>query len=202
MKQNYRFLFGPLAGIILFAGIVGLALLVPGYSHVRQTVSEIGEIGSPVRIPFAMMLCAVAICILIFASAVRDLLARIGRSQLAAYLIGFMALSAAGVGVFAYPHPLHNIFGLSELVGYQAPLALAVTWRGEKGVKTLLTISWIFYVIILVAIALNLSPSMPSVWVHLRPIHGLLQRVLFAAWFGWCATVGLLLYWSSERLLL
>ena len=37
-----------------------------------------------------------------------------------------MALSAAGVGVFAYPHPLHNVFGISELVGYQAPLVYGV----------------------------------------------------------------------------
>jgi hypothetical protein len=27
-----------------------------------------------------------------------------------------MAVSAAGVGVFAHPHPLHNVFGLSELI--------------------------------------------------------------------------------------
>lgn len=193
MTRDYRLLFGPLAGGILAFGVAGLALLIPGYSHIRQTVSEIGETGSPARVLFAMMLCAVAICILVFAFAVRDLLARTHHSQLAAYLIGFMALSAAGVGVFAYPHPLHNIFGLSELVGYQAPLALAVTCRREQGAKALVTLSWISYVVILVAIVLNLSPAVPSVWVHLKPIHGLLQRALFAAWFGWCAAVGLLL---------
>ena len=73
MKRNYRVLFGPLAGAILFFGIAGLALLIPGYSHMQQTVSEIGEMGSPARVPFAIMLCCVAACILVFASAVRDL---------------------------------------------------------------------------------------------------------------------------------
>ena len=72
-----------------------------------------------------------AACILVFASAVRDLSVTAGHSRLAAYLVGFMALSAAGVGVFAYPHPLHNIFGISELIGYQAPLVFALTWRRD-----------------------------------------------------------------------
>jgi hypothetical protein len=40
-----RLLAGPLASVILGAGIAGLALLVPGYSQVHQTVSEIGQMG-------------------------------------------------------------------------------------------------------------------------------------------------------------
>jgi hypothetical protein len=34
--------------------------MIPEYSHVQQTVSEIGEAGSPARIPFTVMLCCVA----------------------------------------------------------------------------------------------------------------------------------------------
>ncbi len=116
MRKDYRLLFGPVAGVILTFGIAGLALMIPGYSHVHQTVSEIGEIGSPARVPFAIMLCCVAACILVFAAAVRDRSVQAGYSPWAAYLIGFMALSAAGVGLFAYPNPLHNVFGISELI--------------------------------------------------------------------------------------
>jgi hypothetical protein len=59
VKRDIRLLFGPLAAGILGVGIVGLGLLVPDYSQVRQTVSEIGEMDSPARIPFAIMLCCV-----------------------------------------------------------------------------------------------------------------------------------------------
>src|SRR5204862_5461871 len=131
--------------------------LLPGYSHVHQTVSEIGEIGSPARVPFAIMLCCVAACILVFASAVRDLSVTARHSRLAAYLTGFMALSAAGVGVFAYPHPLHNVFGISELIGYQAPLFLALAWRRDPRARRLVSLSWILYLLICIAIAVNLS---------------------------------------------
>jgi hypothetical membrane protein len=194
MTRNYRLLFGPLAGITLCFGIAGLALLIPGYSHVHQTVSEIGEIGSPARILFAVMLGCVAACILVFAWAVRDVSAAARHSQLTAYLIGFMALPAAGIGVFAYPHPLHNVFGLSELIGYQAPLAFALTWRRDPRAKTLIALSWIFFALVWGAIALNLTSFVPSVWAYVKPVHGLAQRALFAAWFGWCAVVGILLF--------
>jgi hypothetical membrane protein len=194
MTRNYRLLFGPLAGIILALGIAGLALLIPGYSHVSQTVSEIGEIGSPARLPFALMLGCVAVCILVFASAVRDVLVAAHYPLLSAYLIAFMALPAVGIGVFAYPHPAHNIFGMSELIGYQAPLVFALTWRRDPRAKTLVMISWIFFALIWGAIALNLTPFAAHLWAYVKPVHGLAQRALFAAWFGWCAVLGTLLF--------
>jgi multidrug transporter EmrE-like cation transporter len=203
VRRNHRLLFGPLAAAILGLGIAGLALVIPGYSHVHQTVSEIGEIGSPARVPFAIMLCFVAVCILVFASAVRDLSVAAHHSTLAAYLIGFMAVPAAGIAVFAYPHSLHNIFGISELIGYQAPLVFALTWRRDPRAKTLVVLSWILFVLIWGAIALNLSSldRQGVIWVYVKPIHRIAQRALFAAWFGWCALVGVLLFqrkWQSS----
>ena len=199
MTRNYRLLFGPIAALVLTFGVAGLAVLIPGYSHVHQTVSEIGEIGSPARVSFAVMLGCVALCILIFASAVRDVSVAAHHSRLAAYLIGFMALPAVGIGVFAYPHPAQNIFGMSELIGYQAPLAFALAWRHDPRAKTLVLISWIFFALIWGAIGLNLSPFVPPIWAYVKPVHGLAQRALFAAWFGWCAVAGILLFKRNWR---
>jgi hypothetical membrane protein len=196
MKADSRLLFGPLAAVILTAGIAGLALLVPGYSQIRQTVSEIGEMDSPARIPFAVMLCCVAICLMVFAAGVRAESKRCGHGQSTAYLVACMALSAAGVGIFAFPHPLHNVFGQSELIGYQAPLAFALAWRGDPRARKLVVFSWIFFALIWVSIALNLSSLFRHgfIWAAMRPMYGLVQRSLFAAWFGWCAGIGLMLW--------
>jgi hypothetical membrane protein len=201
--RDYRFLFGPLAAVILGFGIAGLGLLIPGYSHVRQTVSEIGELGSPARVPFAIMLCFVAVCLLVFASAVRDVSVAAQHSRSAAYLIWFMAVPALGTGVFAYPHPLHNIFGLSELIGYQAPLVFALTWRRHPRAKRLIATSCALYVVICVAIAANLTSLDRGgvIWAYVKPVYGIAQRVLFGAWFGWCAVLGILLFqrtWKGE----
>jgi hypothetical membrane protein len=201
MKRDYRLLFGPLAGTILALGITGLAPMIGGYSHVHQTVSEIGEVGSAMRVPFAIMLCLVAACLLIFAVSVGNVSAKADHSNLAAYLIAFMALPAAGTGVFAYPHPLHNVFGISELIGYQAPLALAIAWRRDRRAKSLVALSWVFYGLICVAILLNLSSldRQGMIWGYVKPVYGLAQRGLFAAWFGWCAVTGLLLFQEKWR---
>jgi hypothetical membrane protein len=201
MKKDYRLLFGPVAGAILALGIAGLAWMIPPYDHVRQTVSEMGEIGSPARIPFAMMLCCVAVCIVGFASAVHNQSIQRGYSPLPAYFIGFMAVPAAGTGIFAYPHPLHNVFGLSELIGYQAPLVFALTWRRDRSMKPLISISWILYLAICIAIVLNLSSVDREgvIWTYVKPAYGLAQRALFAAWFGWCAVVGSWLFQNSLR---
>ncbi len=201
MRWHYRLLFGPIGALILTLGILGLALKVPGYSHVHQTVSEIGEIGSPVRIPFAAVLCCVAACLFICGWGVRDLSLALGHSAGAGYLIGAMGIAAAGVGLFAYPHPLHNVFGLSELIGYQAPLWLALSWRRDSPSRNLVRFSWASYLIVCIAILLNLSSldRQGAIWTYVRPVYGLAQRGLFAAWFGWCAITGVLLFRRSRK---
>jgi hypothetical membrane protein len=187
-----RALFGPLAGIVLGAGIVALAFLVPGYSQIRQTVSEIGEVGSPMQLPFTVLLCVVAACLLIFASAIRDASISAGHRPWASYVIGCMAISAAGVGVFSFPHPLHNVFGMSELIGYQAPLVFALTWRGDRNAGALVAVSWLMAVLVWGAIALNLATldRHSALWAVERPYYGLVQRALFLVWFGWGAIIG------------
>lgn len=187
-------LFGPLSAIVLFAGIVVLATLVPGYDQVRQTVSEIGEVGSPMQLPFTVLLCAVAVGLLIFASGVRMASLAAEHSALSAYFIGIMAICAAGVGIFSFPHPLHNVFGLAELIGYQAPLVFALTWRGDQN-ATLVRMSWLFALLVWIAIALNLATldRHGALFALERPFYGLVQRSLFLAWFGWCAVLGVML---------
>jgi hypothetical membrane protein len=196
MMPDKRLLFGPLAAGLLLAGIVGLAFMVPDYSQIRQTVSEIGEIGSPARIPFAAMLCCVALCLLVFAAGVRSECRRAEHNAVVAYLIGCMAVSAAGVGIFAFPHPLHNVFGQSELIGYQAPLAFALAWRADTSARRLVAFSWVLFVLVWLSIALNLSSLIRqgSLWMQIKPYYGLVQRSLFAAWFCWCAGIGVLLW--------
>lgn len=176
-----------------------MALLVPGYSHVRQTISEIGEMSSPARVPFALMLCCVAACNLVFASAVRDFAVKARLAQFPAWLIGFVSLTSVGIAICAFPHRLHNVFGLSATIGYQAPAALAIAWRKDAESRNLVIVSWICFVVFWAAGVLNLAPGFSPHWAALiRPYYGIAQRALFAAWFGWCAIAGLLL-WHRSR---
>jgi hypothetical membrane protein len=196
MKRDYRLLFGPLAALILLAGIGGLASFVPGYNPVHQTVSEIGEMDSPMRIPFAVMLFSVAASALVFAAGLRAAALAAGRSTFHAYVTACMAISCVGVGVFAFPHPLHNDFGLSETIGYLAPLFAALAWRRDPREKTLVRFSWLMFVLLWISVGFNISTldRGGALFAHLRPIYGLVQRSLFVIWAIWAAGAGFLLF--------
>lgn len=200
-SRDYRVLFGPLSAAIFMAGVAGIAQRLPGYSSVQQTVSEIGEVGSPERAPFALMLLVFAACILVFAAGLRRASLELGRSTASAYLTGFMAVSAVGIALFPLPHPLHNVFGQSELVGYQGPLVLALTWRRERQEHSLVVFSAVMALLIWAAIGLNLSvlDRSGALYTFEKPFYGLVQRSLFVAWTGWCAGAGLLLFWRRAQ---
>jgi hypothetical membrane protein len=194
-------LAGPLSAILFVVGVGGLGLLVPGYNHVHQTVSEIGEVGSPAQVPFTILLCGVAGCLVLFACAIYGAARAARHSAWAAYLVGCMAVSTVGVGIFAFPHPLHNVFGISELIGYQAPAALALSWKRDPRARSLVVLSWIMFALLWAAILVNLSSLFraSAVWHYIKPVNGIAQRSLFGAWFAWCAITGALLYRSQQR---
>lgn len=193
--KNYQLWFGPLAVLLFVAGTLAIGLITPGYSHVRQTVSELGEVGSPGQVAFSVLLCLVAASLLVYAGAIARSLHELGHSVSPAYFVGAMAISCAGVGIFAFPHSLHNIFGLSETVGLQAPLVAALACRKDARAKQVTVFSSIMYLVVLMAIAINLVPLVrpADLWAHLKPFFGIVQRSLFASWFIWCAGYALFL---------
>lgn len=189
MSLRSRLSFGAVTAIVLWSGLLLLPLRVPGYDWVRQTVSEIGQQGSPAQMPFTLMLCAVAACLLVFAWALRDLARQWDASTAIVYVTGFMAVSSAGVGIFSFPHPLHNVFGISEIVGYQGPWVLALTCRRVKHVRGLVVFSWTMGAIMWCAIIANLGALDFTSWLwHVeRPFYGVVQRSLFLVWSVWLA---------------
>jgi hypothetical membrane protein len=200
MVRDARFLFGAWAALSFVLGMTVLALFVPGYSSVRQTVSEIGEMTSPMRWPFVAWLSVVAVCLLIFASAIRRMRVATGPGTLGAFCIAWMAAAAVGTGLFAFPNPLHNVFGISELIAYQAPLLCALAWRRKPELRSAVAVSILMYVLTLVSVVINLAilPRSGVLWQALAPAYGLVQRSLFACFFVWCAVVGWLLWRRSE----
>lgn len=187
-------MFGPVAAAIFLAGVWCLALLVPGYSHVQQSISAIGKLGTPLRIPFAAVMACYACSLLVFASGILRAAAGSGVSRFPAYVIGYYAVTQLGIAVFATPHPLHNVFGLASMPGYLAPLALVFTWR-RTGPRSLIVISSVLGLVVLAAIVLGLSELFPQLglWQLVSPYPGLVQRLLVAGWLPWLAIAGVMM---------
>jgi len=201
MPRDTRLLFGPLAALIFAIGIFVLAQFVPGYSSMRQTVSEIGEMVSPMRWPFFVMLSMVAGCLLVFASGVQRIARDTGRGMLITICIAWMAVAAVGTGLFAFPHVLHNVFGISELIAYQAPLVFVLAWRRDPRMRGAVWFSGTMYVLTLLSLAVNLMILSRSgaLWEAVEPVNGLVQRSLFATFFLWTAGLGWMLFSRSRH---
>lgn len=194
MRTETRLIFGPVAAGIFLVGVICLALLIPGYSHAQQSISAIGKLGTPLRIPFALVIACYAYALLIFSSGVFRVAAGIGASRLPAYLIGYYAFTQFGIAAFATPHPLHNVFGLLSMLGYLAPLALAFTWR-RAGPRSLIVISCLLGLVVLAAIVLSLSELFPrlGLWQLVSPYPGLVQRLLVVGWLPWFIAAGVMM---------
>ena len=65
---------------------------------------------------------------------------------------------------------------------------MALTWRRDRDASTLVRFSFVMAVVVWVSIGLNLTTlhRYGSLWEEIRPVYGIVQRSLFAAWFGWC----------------
>jgi hypothetical protein len=199
MKPNNFLLCGPLLALVLLSGIAILPWFVPGYSQVRQTVSETYEIGSPMQIPFEIMLGIVAGLALLFAIGIYRISAQRGHGALGALFVGIFAITAAGLALNPFPKPLHNVFGLSELVFYQAPLVIALQWQRDPA-RNLVRFSWICFIAQWISLGLNFVIFFRDshLWQTLRPTYGLLQRSLFVISCVWSFGAGLLLWKLQE----
>ena len=189
MEQRILLLPGILAGIIFFGALYSLAPMIDGYSHVAQTVSEVGRQGSPAEAYYQIATVLVAVCLLVFAWGLYRVAKSNAAAILPAILVALYAFALIGLGIFPTPHPLHNVFGLSMTIGYMAPLALSLSWRGFNTANELVRGSWIAFALIAISIFLNLSPLFAR---DLYPLeyYGLVQRSLLVAFYGWCMYLG------------
>jgi hypothetical membrane protein len=203
MTTKTRSLFGPVATAIFFFGVIGLSLLIPGYSHVHDDISPIGRMGSPLRIPFAAMLVCYAGSLLVFASGIFKLAGQAGRLRVSAYLVTWMAFTQIGIAIFATPHPLHNLFGIASMLGFLAPLAMAAGWRKDRSARTLVVVSTVLGLAVLGAIVTSLSELYPQshLWRLVQSVPGLVQRALAGAWLTWLVVAGLMMRRQQKNLL-
>jgi hypothetical membrane protein len=195
MRTETRLLFGPIAAVIFFFGVLGLASLIPGYSHVHQDISTIGRIGSPQRVPFSVVFTFYACSLGVFASGIFSLAGHAGASRLPAYLVAFMAFTQVGIAIFATPHPLHNKFGIASMLGFLAPMAMAVSWKRARPPRTLIVVSYVLGLLLLGCIIVNLSELYPQsqLWQLVKSVPGLVQRSLAGTWLAWLFFSGILM---------
>lgn len=184
-----------LAAVIALVPVVLFAKRRPGYSHIRQTISELGETGAPDAKKVAIFAFAPAgHTIWLFVAALAFAVPQLSEGP---GLWLFALLGAAYVGAAMFPcdpgAPLwgtwrNNVHNLLAGVGYVGALAgMIELGRAMEGVPSLQSIAAISQAAGQAALFGVFLLSFPS------PVRGLIQRIVEAIFYGWMLLVAFML---------
>lgn len=125
-----------LAPVFYYVGMIGGALLWPGYSHVSQYASELGSAASPHPMFFNAnaLLCGFAAIAgaIGLNHALSTLSGKRGWSMTAAISIALWGVSVILAGLFPMPHELHGAYGLG-IAGQFTSLFALLALRNVEG---------------------------------------------------------------------
>lgn len=187
MKSNIILHSGWITGASFIIGSLLLGSLLPDYSHVSQTVSEIGERGSPLMMPWHLFSVSIGLLMILFASGIILFAKQNKLSILPGIFMLFYGISQFGIGFYPSPHRLHNVFGLSMTIGYFAPLVFALSWKNKLG-KGFKNISILTFILIILGIFLNLTPAFAPTLYPLE-YYGIVQRFLLFTFYAYSGYV-------------
>ncbi len=187
MKSNIILHSGWIAGASFIIGSLLLGSLLPEYNPVSQTVSEIGESGSPLSMPWHLFSVSIGLLMILFAGGIILFAKQNKISILPVIFMLSYGLSQFGIGFYPSPHTLHNVFGLSMTLGYFSPLVFALSWKNKLG-QQFKNISIITFILIILGIFLNLTPAFAPTLYPLE-YYGIVQRFLLFTFYVYCGYV-------------
>lgn len=183
---------GWIVPIISILGSLILGFTLPEYNTAAQTLSEIGEEGSPYYLIWMIFSFCIDMCITLFGIGILLYAKSNKLSKIPAIFIIGHGLSGIGASIFPTPHSLHNLFGSSNLIWYCAPLMFALIWKTKRG-KMFRNVSTItFFTVIVFGTVLNLNPMFePSLYP--MKYYGVAQRYIIYGFNIYCAFTALTL---------
>lgn len=153
---------GALGPLVFYAAIVAAGFMSPGYNHMTQSISELGQAGAPAAKLFNYGLMAAGGAIIVgglgFLLGMRKLGGGIVMPVLAALAIGLFGASFVIAGLKPLPDAMHDAYKLAY-AGVAAPLFgfLALGDRSEvSGAKMLGVVSFLAAAILL-ALMMNVG---------------------------------------------
>lgn len=180
---------GWITAVLFIAGSLVLGSILADYSFISQTVSEIGQEGSPLKFIWQLFSLLVGLLLILFSLGIISFARRNKWSVVPGLFVLFAGLSQFGIALFPSPHPLHNVFGLSMTIGYFSPLVFFLLWKDKLG-ASFKWYSLLAFILIQLGIFLNLSPMFAP---DLYPLeyYGLVQRFLLFTFYLYLALVAL-----------
>ena len=182
---------GWLSSLFFISGSIISGALLENYNSISQTLSEIGKMGSPYETHWQLLCLASGSMLILFSAYIFTVSKKHRISMAPGFFIFSYGLSQFLISLYPSPHLLHNVFGLSMIVGYFSPLMFVIFWGSGFGLKFKMTSAFAF-IWILFTIFLNLSPMfLPDLY----PItyYGVVQRFLVYSFYIYVLYVNIML---------
>ncbi len=187
MNTTKTLSLGWITAAIFILGTFILGSLLEDYSPISQTVSEIGQNGSPLYLPWQAFSISVGGLLILFSMGIISFSKKNNLSIVPGIFMLAMGLSQFCIGMFPSPHPLHNVFGLSMTIGYFSPLVFALAWKNKLGPR-FKQLSILAFILIILGIFLNLTPAFAPTLYPLE-YYGIVQRFLLFTFYMYTAYV-------------
>lgn len=191
------------ATVLVLVGTWAFALARPEYSHIRHTISELGESGAPlaslVSFGFFLPTGVLVWLAIVLASPcyAHDRSTYVGLCTFASLGLGYVmaAFFPCDPGsrlIGSWPQQVHNVFGLVEYLGTGVGL-MALGWSHTKIKSYLIGVALLGSgVVVLVGLALLSTLSVADV-------RGLVQRVTEGILYGWLTLASLSLIFRFAK---
>lgn len=179
-KTNLFYL-GLAIPLIFWATLFVCGMYWENYSHLRNMVSELGELGSRTQYLFAAGLCLCGVLTLPFGVLLIKSCKDKGVSILPVVFV-FAFVFIVGPGIFPYPTYLHGITGMPAFLVILSPIIAIVFWRKTATNR--------FKITAYLCIILFLLGSTVYYDGFMNEYFGLKQRFFHLGWSVWFAWLG------------
>lgn len=186
---NRTFLgFGTGAVILFWVSTVICGSIHGNYSHSRDTISELGALGSHSQYLFSGLLSLVAIMGLSFSWGLLRVCRAKELSPIPILPIVFFFLANIGVALYPLGDPMHPLMGQISEVIMLGPILALVFWRGPTnfGLRIFSMAAMAFFIF---SLLLLLAGWLPDSFVQSH--SGLLQRIFHAGWSFWLISLNI-----------
>lgn len=178
-------LLGRVVPLVSIVSSFVFGFLLPDYSLIAQTISEIGEVGSPLFMPWLILDTVINILFLLFVIGIYLFSKQHRLSIIPVVLLFIYVVAQFGLAIFVSPHPWHNMFGACLTFGYISPLMFFLFWKNSLG-QTFKTTSLIVFVMMVIGVVLNLNPIFDPLLFSME-FYGLAQRFIVFTFLIYCA---------------
>ncbi|HVS91015.1 MAG TPA: DUF998 domain-containing protein [Mucilaginibacter sp.] len=158
------------------------------YNHGRDTISELGALGSRSQYLFSWLLSFVALMGLGFSWGLLRVCRLTKMSPIPIVPIVVFFLANVGIAFYSLGDPMHPVVGqISEII-MLGPILVLVFWRGPAnfGLRMFSMVALAFFIL---SLLLLLSGWLPDSYVQSH--SGLLQRIFHAGWSFWLISLNI-----------